>query len=117
MAEATGTSGCHSTEPSVPVQPPEGRARTHTQVALLGRPNSGKSSLYNALTGGQARVGNFPGITVDILEADVTLPGGRTATIADLPGLYSIDAVVDRATDEGIARAFLDKQPNVLSRG
>jgi ferrous iron transport protein B len=79
------------------------------QVLLLGRPNSGKSSLYNAVTGGDAHVGNFPGITVDILEAAVTLPGGGVATVADLPGLYSIEAVVDPATDEGLARACLDR--------
>jgi ferrous iron transport protein B len=78
-------------------------------VALVGRPNSGKSSLFNAVTGGDAHVGNFPGITVDILEAKVTLPGGGAAMIADLPGLYSIDASVDPATDEGVARAFLER--------
>jgi len=76
---------------------------------LLGRPNSGKSSLFNAVTGGDAHVGNFPGITVDILEASVTLPGGAGATLADLPGLYSIDAVVDPSTDEGVARGFVDR--------
>jgi ferrous iron transport protein B len=76
---------------------------------LLGRPNSGKSSLFNAVTGGDAHVGNFPGITVDILEATAALPGGAEATLADLPGLYSIDAVVDPSTDEGVARAFVDR--------
>jgi ferrous iron transport protein B len=78
-------------------------------VALLGRPNSGKSSLYNAVTGGDARVGNFPGVTVEILEASVELPGGARASVADLPGLYSIEAVIDPATDEGIARGFIDR--------
>jgi ferrous iron transport protein B len=78
-------------------------------VVLLGRPNSGKSSLFNAVTGGDAHVGNFPGITVDILEATVALPGGAEATLADLPGLYSIDAVVDPSTDEGVARGFVDR--------
>ncbi len=78
-------------------------------VVLLGRPNSGKSSLFNALTGGDAHVGNFPGITVDILEATVALPGGAASTLADLPGLYSIDAVVDPSTDEGVARGFVDR--------
>ncbi|WP_437929031.1 ferrous iron transporter B [Sorangium sp. So ce291] len=77
-------------------------------VALLGRPNSGKSTLYNRLTGGSAHVGNFPGITVDILTSDVRLAGGAAMTVADLPGLYSIESVVDPATDEGIARRFLD---------
>src|SRR5580658_6752099 len=76
-------------------------------VALLGRPNSGKSSLYNAITGGDAKVGNFPGITVDILEGDLRLSDGTVVRVADLPGLYSIEAVVDKATDEGVARTFL----------
>src|SRR5262249_41000820 len=78
-------------------------------VALVGRPNSGKSSLYNAVTGGDAHVGNFPGITVDVLEAEVALSRAGHATVADLPGLYSIDAVVDASTDEEVARAFLDR--------
>lgn len=78
-------------------------------VALIGRPNCGKSSLYNAVTGGDAHVGNFPGITVDILESRVTLPGGGAAQLADLPGLYSIEAVVDRSTDEGVARTFVEQ--------
>jgi len=76
-------------------------------IALVGRPNSGKSSLYNALTGGEARVGNFPGVTVDILEARIALKDGTAAVVADLPGFYSLEAVVDPATDEGIARNFL----------
>ncbi len=78
-------------------------------MVLIGRPNSGKSSLFNALTGGDAHVGNFPGITVDILEGSVALPAGAQATVADLPGLYSVDAVVDPSTDEGVARSFLDR--------
>ncbi|WP_437826468.1 ferrous iron transporter B [Sorangium sp. So ce1153] len=78
-------------------------------VVLLGRPNSGKSSLFNRLTGGSAHVGNFPGITVDILTTDVRLSGGPVVTVADLPGLYSVESVVDPATDEGVARRFLDR--------
>ncbi len=78
-------------------------------VAFVGRPNSGKSSLYNAITGEDAKVGNFPGVTVDILTAARALPGGKRASIADLPGFYSLDAVVDPATDEGVARRWLDR--------
>jgi ferrous iron transport protein B len=97
---------CHSPRPPTGKA---GHAAERVVIALVGRPNSGKSSLYNALTGGDAHVGNFPGITVDILEADITLPGGRAAIIADLPGLYSIEAVVDPATDEGVARTFIER--------
>jgi len=78
-------------------------------VAFVGRPNAGKSSLYNNVTGGNAHVGNYPGITVDVLESEVTLPSGRVVTVADLPGLYSLDAALDPATDEGIAVAFLER--------
>jgi ferrous iron transport protein B len=85
------------------------RAKAVPLVALIGRPNSGKSSLYNAVTGGDAHVGNFPGITVDILESSVALAGGGQVELADLPGLYSIEAVVDQATDEGVARLFIDR--------
>ena len=76
-------------------------------AALVGRPNSGKSSLFNRVTGSSAHVGNFPGVTVDLLEARVTLPGGARALVVDLPGLYSLDPGLDVSTDERIARDFL----------
>ena len=104
------SAACHEPEPAYRTsghQPPLEVAGTLV-IALAGRPNSGKSSLYNALTGGDAHVGNYPGITVDILEGNVTLPSGAAAVIADLPGFYSVEATVDKATDEGVARAFLD---------
>ena len=95
---------CHEDAPA-----PAKRLEGALTVALAGRPNSGKSSLFNAITGGNAHVGNYPGITVDILEANLALPSGGDAVIADLPGFYSIEATVDAATDEGVARAFLDR--------
>lgn len=80
-------------------------------VLFVGRPNSGKSSLFNAVTGQRAHVGNFPGITVDLLEAEVRLDDGRTLTAVDLPGLYSIKNAVDPATDEGIAARVIERAP------
>ncbi len=79
------------------------------EVALVGRPNSGKSSLYNALTGGRAKVGNFPGVTVDLLEAEAKLPAGGVALVIDVPGMYSVSASVDAASDEGQARACIER--------
>jgi ferrous iron transport protein B len=62
--------------------------------------------LYNLLTKGHTRVGNFPGVTVDILEGEVALSSGETRKIFDLPGVYTL-ASHDRESDEGIACAFL----------
>ncbi|TAK23856.1 MAG: ferrous iron transporter B [Myxococcaceae bacterium] len=81
---------------------------TATSVLLVGRPNAGKSSVYNRLTGGDAKVGNFPGVTVDVLAADLTLPGGVPVRVLDLPGVYSLDVTLDPGTDEGVARSFVE---------
>lgn len=59
-------------------------------IALVGNPNSGKSSLFNCLTGLNQKVGNFPGVTVDKKTGVSELPGGTTARIIDLPGTYSL---------------------------
>jgi ferrous iron transport protein B len=79
-----------------------------TTIALVGRPNAGKSSLYNALTGGDAKVGNFPGITVDVLEASMSLGPGEHVKVVDLPGVYSVESISDPESDEGHARKYLD---------
>ena len=49
------------------------------RVAVAGNPNSGKTTLFNRVTGARARVGNYPGVTVERREANTTLPSGRTA--------------------------------------
>ncbi|MFZ1866378.1 MAG: ferrous iron transport protein B [Polyangiales bacterium] len=61
------------------------------QVLIAGNPNSGKSTLFNALSGGSARVGNYPGVTVDRTTADLHLPSGRVELV-DVPGTYSLTA-------------------------
>jgi ferrous iron transport protein B len=59
-------------------------------IALVGNPNSGKSSLFNALTGLNQKVGNFPGVTVDKKTGNAELAPGIQANIIDLPGTYSL---------------------------
>ncbi len=60
------------------------------KIALVGNPNSGKSSLFNALTGLRQKVGNFPGVTVDKKIGSWKLDAGRPARLLDLPGTYSL---------------------------
>ena len=58
------------------------------KLLLVGNPNAGKSTLYNRLTGGHARVGNWHGVTVGALEGRAKL-AGRQVTVVDLPGIYT----------------------------
>ncbi|KUG07068.1 iron transporter FeoB [Solirubrum puertoriconensis] len=62
----------------------------HTRIALIGNPNSGKSSLFNQLTGLNQKVGNFPGVTVDRKTGVAQLTLHHRADIIDLPGTYSL---------------------------
>lgn len=76
------------------------------KIALLGNPNSGKSSLFNQLTGLNQKIGNFPGVTVDKRSGICVLPDGTSAEVIDLPGIYSI---YPRSLDEQIvAEVLLD---------
>ncbi len=71
-----------------------------TLVALAGNPNSGKTTLFNRLTGLRQQVGNYPGVTVERRTGAAVLADGRSITIVDLPGTYSL---VSRSRDEAIA--------------
>ncbi len=62
------------------------------RFALVGSPNSGKSTLFNALTGLRAKVGNYPGVTVTRYEGVAAIPGGDVV-VEDLPGTYSLDPI------------------------
>ena len=73
------------------------------RIALLGMPNTGKSTLFNRMTGGAARVGNWPGITVELLSGKILL-GGDMVEIIDLPGIYDIHGFSE---DEQVVRHFL----------
>ncbi|WP_373536969.1 Fe(2+) transporter permease subunit FeoB [Microcoleus sp.] len=76
-------------------------------IGLVGNPNCGKTTLFNALTGANQRVGNWPGVTVERKEGKYT-HDGLPITIVDLPGVYSIDAEDgDTGLDELVARDYL----------
>ncbi len=74
-----------------------GKARV---FLLAGNPNSGKTTLFNALTGLRQKVANYPGVTVEKKTGRVRLPDGSDATIIDLPGTYSL---ISRSPDERVA--------------
>jgi ferrous iron transport protein B len=78
----------------------ENGTKPHLTIALAGNPNAGKTTLFNSLTGLNQKVANYPGVTVERKEGVWSL-GDRSATLIDLPGLYSLDAT---SLDEQIAR-------------
>ena len=78
-------------------------------VALIGNPNTGKTSVFNALTGLNQKVANYPGITVDKKEGLCKLPRGVKAHILDLPGTYSLNA---SSLDENIVIELLLNKNN-----
>lgn len=80
------------------------------KIALLGMPNTGKSTLFNRLTGASSRVGNWPGITVELLSGKILL-GSEMVEIIDLPGIYDMHGFSE---DEQVVRHFLhDNVPDL----
>ena len=73
----------------------------HLRIALVGNPNSGKTALFNALTGGRAKVANYAGVTVERKEGLAHAPSGAAIKVLDLPGTYSLRA---RSPDEVVTR-------------
>ena len=71
------------------------------RFALVGTPNSGKTALFNALTGSRQKVANYPGVTVERKTGVLRTPSGRSVSLVDLPGTYSLRA---RSPDEEVTR-------------
>ena len=94
---------CHA--PAGPSAAPAG-----TQVvALVGMPNTGKSTLFNRLTGGHAPIANWPGLTVDLLRGTLpSSPDGRSFQLIDLPGVHDL---AGHSEDEAIVQRFLSQTP------
>ncbi|AEI38453.1 MAG: ferrous iron transporter B [Zymomonas mobilis subsp. pomaceae] len=86
-------------------------------IAMVGNPNTGKSALFNALTGAHQKVGNYPGVTVERKYGHMALPDGCPVNVVDLPGTYSLDP---GSADERVTRDVLfgnmpgEKIPDVL---
>ncbi len=75
-------------------------SRSKIKIALVGNPNSGKSTLFNALTGLHQKTGNFPGVTVDKKVGHIKFENGALAELVDLPGTYSL---YPKSLDEQVA--------------
>jgi ferrous iron transport protein B len=84
----------HCSPGGVAVESPQPRvAGKISTVALIGPPNSGKSTLFNRLTGLRQKVANYPGVTVEQHSARMSGIGHRELTLIDLPGIYSCKAI------------------------
>ena len=87
------------------------------RLALVGNPNSGKTALFNALTGSRQKVANYAGVTVERKEGHLTSAAGRKVSVLDLPGTYSLRA---RSPDEAVTRDAVlgrlagEQEPDVL---
>lgn len=79
------------------------------KIALVGNPNTGKSSLFNHLTGLNQKVGNFPGVTMDKKMGTCRLPDGRVVSVIDLPGCYSL---YPKTQDEAVVFQVLSDRRN-----
>lgn len=80
-------------------------------IAVVGNPNSGKTTLFNGLTGSNQRIGNWPGVTVEKKEGVIDIEGTKTILV-DLPGIYSLTA---QSEDERVARDYiLSGEPDLV---
>jgi ferrous iron transport protein B len=81
------------------------------KIALAGNPNSGKTSLFNQMTGASQKVGNWSGVTVELIEGSAKI-NNETITIVDLPGTYSLST---SSIDEAVARSYIvEEKPDVV---
>src|SRR5690348_18044567 len=103
-------SGCHgdspraSLLPNPSIPPPRAAGDRPIIVAIVGPPNSGKSTLFNRLTGLRQKVANFPGVTVEHRMGRVRLDHDHAVYVVDLPGVYSMHP---RTEDERVTHDVL----------
>ena len=86
--------------------------QANLRLALLGNPNSGKTALFNQLTGSRQKVANYAGVTVERKEGRMQGPSGRQYAVLDLPGAYSLTpASLDEAVTRDLCRGFYPGEP------
>ena len=102
MSECSDCHGCATAPLPFPAS-----ASPPKSVAVIGPPNSGKTTLFNKLTGLRQKVANFPGVTVEQHTGVAELPDGRQVRLIDLPGVYSLQP---RSEDEQVAHDVLTGQ-------
>src|SRR5579885_3841766 len=105
-------SDCHGCSVATLPPPPSIDTRRHI-VAIIGPPNSGKSTLFNRRTGLRQKVANFPGVTVEHRMGRVKLDPGREVFVVDLPGVYSLNP---RTEDERVTHDVLLGELKGLAR-
>ncbi|MEO8366198.1 MAG: ferrous iron transporter B [Pseudoxanthomonas sp.] len=82
------------------------------RLALIGNPNCGKTALFNQLTGSRQKVANYAGVTVERKEGRLLSSSGRSYSVLDLPGAYSLNAAsLDEAITRDLCRGFLPGEP------
>ena len=81
------------------------------KIVLIGNPNCGKTTLFNALTGLKYKVANYPGVTVEKKEGPLDLPGNKQALLIDLPGTYTL---AGESLDEQVAAKALEEKPDMI---
>ena len=91
-------------------------AKLPQRIALLGNPNCGKTALFNLLTGSRQKVANYAGVTVERKEGLLQTPSGRTVSVLDLPGTYSLFATSDdeRVTRDVVLGLRPEPRPDLL---
>lgn len=86
-------------------------SQNNINIALAGNPNSGKTTIFNNLTGTRQHVGNYPGVTVEKKEGEFSFEG-RNISVVDLPGTYSLTAY---SVEELVARNYvIEESPDMV---
>src|SRR4029078_2601534 len=102
---------CAHTETGAPA-----RTRTTRRVALVGNPNTGKTTVFNRLCGANAKTANFPGTTTAARRGRTTTGGDRSIEVVDLPGLYGLAPTTPEAqmANEILSGAYTEPRPDAV---